>query len=280
MLVSAELTLWLLAFASAIYAKLYRNYVAVVCFLGIKLGIAATYSFFASHYPAGSAGSVEAYRIYYDIYWVAYLLATIAAFFSIKEIIRTVLSPLPGVSRLAVLIFHFTGLLTFFIAGTAHLPELKHLSFFVWINALFISIALCMCVFEVSLMSMLISAAPRLGLSFRTRLMGLSLGLCFLGIMDFLSLTAWVAGGGAWGGLSRISEIVVDGTLVMWILYFLLPDQKRGPTKLSGSSTLMRWNEIVSQLGLGPQPMTDMAPSFMSDVESLVDGIMMRNRHL
>ena len=252
----------------------------MICFLGIKLGIVATYAFMSSHYPEGSARTVEAYRLYYDIYWVAYLLATVAAFFSIEQIIRKVLSPLPGVSRLAVLVFRFTGLLTFFIAATAHLPELKHLSFFVWINSLFISIALCMCVFEVSLMAMLIAAAPRLGLSFRTRLMGLSLGLCFLGIMDFLSLTAWVAGGGAWGGLGMISEVVVDSTLVMWILYFLLPDQKRGPIKLTGSSTLMRWNEVVSQLGIGPQQMTEMTPSFMSDVESLVDGIMMRNRHL
>ncbi len=276
-LTSAELTLWLLAFAAAIYAKLHKNFLGVVCFLGSKLIVAATYSFVTMHYPPGTPGSSRAYLLYYDVFWLMYVVGTFAVFFSIEQIMRKVLSPLPGVSRLAVLIFRFVGVLTFFIATTAHLPEVRNLPLEVWINAFFISVALCMCVFEVSLMSMLIAAAPRLGLSFRTRILGLGLGVCFLGITDFLSITAWMAGkGGAFAGLNLPSEMVVDGTLVMWIVYFLLPDQKRGPLRLNRSSTLMRWNDIVNQLGIGPQPASDMAPSFMTDVESVVERIMMR----
>jgi hypothetical protein len=279
LLTSAELTLWLLAFAAAIYAKLHRSFPAVVTFLGIKLVVAAYYSFVTLHYPAGGHGSARAYGIFYDVFWVMYLLATLAVFFSIEQIMRKVLSPLPGVSRLAILIFRFTGLLTFFIAVTAHLPELGNLAFALWINAFFISVALCMCVFEVSLMSMLIAATPRLGLSFRTRILGLSLGLCLLGVNDFLSLTIAMGGGsgGAWAGLSLTSEVAVVATLILWIAYFLLPDQKRGPLRLTRSSTLMRWNDIVNQLGIGPQPVVDLAPSFMTDVESVVERIMMRN---
>jgi hypothetical protein len=278
LLTSAELTLWLLALSAAIYARLHKHLVAVICFLGSKLVVAATYSYITLHYPVGSQGWERAYGYYYDVYWMMYLVATVAAFFSIEQIMRRVLSPLPGVSRLAVLIFRFTGILTFFIAITAHLTELSKLPLPIWINSFFISIALCMCVFEVSLMSMLIAAAPRLGLSFRTRFLGLSLGLCFLGITDFTSLMAWMAGnGGAWAGLNLPSELVIDLTLVMWIAYFVLPDQKRGPLRLTRSSTLMRWNDIVNQLGIGPQPVVELAPSFMTDVEMVVERIMMRN---
>jgi len=278
LLTNAELTLWLLAVAAALFAKLHKHFAAVTVFLIIKLAVAATYSFINIHFPQGSTAFTRAYGHFYEMYWVMYVLATVAVFFSIEQIMRKVLSPLPGAARLAVIIFRFTGVLTAFIAVTAHLPELRHVRFEIWINSFFISIALCMCVFEVSLMSMLIAAAPRLGLSFRTRILGLSLGLCLFGIMDFLSLTAWLAGSqGQWGGLSMISEIVVDATLVMWIVYFLLPDQKRGALRLNRSSTLMRWNDIVNQLGIGPQPVAELAPSFMTDVESVVERIMMRN---
>jgi hypothetical protein len=280
LLTSAELTLWLLALAAAIYAKMHKSFVAVICFISSKLLVAATYSYISLHYPVGTPASARAYGYYWDVYWLMYLVGTVAVFFSIEQIMRKVLSPLPGVSRLAVLIFRFTGILTFVIATTAHLPEVRSLPFEPWINAFFMSVALCMCVFEVSLMSMLIAAAPRLGLSFRTRILGLGLGICFLGLMDFLSLvTASMGskGGAAWGGLSLTSEVVVDGTLLMWITYFVLPDQKRGPLRLTRSSTLMRWNDIVNQLGIGPQPVVELAPSFMTDVEMVVERIMMRN---
>jgi hypothetical protein len=278
LLTNAELTLSLLCFVAALYAKLHKHFAAVTVFLFIKLATAAAYSFMSIHFPPGTSGSARAYGHYYEAYWVMYVLATVAVFLSIEQIMRKVLSPLPGAARLAVIIFRFTGVLTAFIALTAHLPELRYVNLGTWINSFFISIALCMCVFEVSLMSMLIAAAPRLGLSFRTRILGLSLGLCLFGIMDFVSLTAWMAGSqGQWGGLSVISEVVVDATLAMWIVYFLLPDQKRGALRLNSSSTLMRWNDIVNQLGIGPQPAVELAPSFMTDVESVVERIMMRN---
>ena len=278
LLTSAELTLWLLAFAAAIYAKLHREFPAVVSFLGLKLVVAATYSYVSVHYPVGTPGSSRAYGVYFNVYWIIYFLATVAVFFSIEQIMRRVLSPLPGVSRLAVMVFRFTGILTFFIATTAHLPEAHSLPLPVWMNAFFISVALCMCVFEVSLMSMLIAAASRLGLSFKTRILGLSLGFCLLGINDFLSLAmAMASKSSAWAGLNTISEAGVDGTLLLWIAYFLLPDQRRGTLRLNRSSTLMRWNDIVSQLGATPQLATDITPSFMTDVEGVVERIMMRN---
>ncbi len=281
LLTSAELTLWLLCFAAAIFARLYKGFAAIVCFLGVKLLVAATYSFISFHYLPGTPAFFRAYGLFFDGYWVMYLLSTVAVFFSIEQIISRVLSPLPGLSRLAVIIFRFTGILTFFIAITAHLPEIRSLQFATWVNSFFISVALCMCVFEVSLMSMLIAAAPRLGLSFRTRILGLSLGLCLLGIMDFFSLTESLAdsggGGGAWAGLGMASEALMLVTLLMWIAYLVLPEQKRGPLRLKRSSTLMRWNDIVNQLGIGPQPVLEASPSFMSDVESVVERIMLRN---
>ena len=70
----------------------------------------------------------------------------------------------------------------------------------------------------------------------------------------------------------------MDGTLLMWITYFVLPDQKRGELQLNRSSTLMRWNDIVNQLGIGPQPASELATSFMTDVERVVELVMLRAR--
>ena len=58
----------------------------------------------------------------------------------------------------------------------------------------------------------------------------------------------------------------------------LLPDQKRGALMLKRESPLLRWDQVVKQLGLGPEQMTDQVPSFMTDVEALVERIMLRRK--
>ena len=245
--------------------------------MAIKLAAAASYTFISIYYPPGTAGAAQAYTLQFDLYWGTYLLATVAIFFSIEQIMKKVLTPLPGLSKLGVIVFRFTGILTLFIALTAHLSEWGSVPFYTWMQALCLSFGLCICVFEVSLMTLLIATARRLGLSFRTRIFGLSLGFCVLGIMDFVSLASSGQSTQAWAPLASISEVVVDCTLLMWCVYCILPEQKRGTLSLDRSSTLMRWNEIVSQLGIGPQPVADSIPSFMSDVESVVTRIMERN---
>ncbi len=275
---NAEFLIWLAAVVTAWRAKLHRTYPAAICFITIKLLIAGAYSILILHYPKGASGAGYAYKLFFDAYWLAYLLATLAIFFSIEQIIRRVLSPLPGLSKLGVLVYRFTGALTMFIALTAHLLQMHSMSFYLWLQAVYTSFAMCMCVFEITLMSLLIATATRLGLSFRTRIFGLSLGICLLGLADLVSLASQGAGASRWAGLDAFSEPVTLIALLMWCCYFVLPEQRRGAMMLNRSSTLMRWNEIVSQLGIGPQPAVDATPSFMSDVEGVVTRIMERNR--
>lgn len=274
-LTHAEWLVWLIVFAAAVYARLWRNFAAVVCFLGVKLLVAVAYPVFLLYPHSGLPGARWAYTSYFIFFWCSYGAATVAVFFSIEQIIRRVLSPLSGLSRLGVLIFRFTGGLTLFIALTAHLSEMRSLPFNSWLRALFISFGLCMCVLEVALMGLLMGTAHRLGLNFRTRIFGLSLGLCALGLMDFLNLSM---ASSAWAGGGLTNELLLFATLFTWVAYFVLPDQKRGTMLLPGSSTLLRWNEVVSQLGPDGQSLPKGPNSFMSEVEELVDSIMLRNK--
>jgi hypothetical protein len=273
-LTNAELVLWLAVLVAAVRARLHESYPAILYFVVIKLLSCGGYFAFTAFYANSGP---RAYAIWFDFYWLTFFMATLAVFFSIEQIIRHVLAPLEGLAKLAVIVFRFTGILTFFIAVTAHLPESRSVSFDVLLAAFFYSLALCLALFEVSLISLLVISAHRLGLSFRTRVFGLSIGFCLLGLMDFLSVaTAHV--NQRWMGLGPTSEVVTILALAMWTTYLLLPDQRRGPLLLKRESSLLRWDQVVKQLGLGPQPASDQIPSFMTDVEAVVERIMLRRK--
>jgi hypothetical protein len=276
-LTNAEFVFWLAVLGAALRSRLRESLPPIFYFIIIKLVTTSAYTVFTTYYVASGLGGSHTYTVWFVFYWISFFASTLAAFFSIEQIMARALSPLPGLAKLAVIVFRYTGVLTFFIAVTAHLPEARTVSWDALINALFYSLFLCMALFEITLVSLLAIFAHRLGLSPKTRLFGFSTGFCMLGMLDFLSVaTADV--GQKWMGLGLSSEIATDACLVMWVAYLLMPEQKRGALMFQRESSLLRWDQVVKQLGLGPQPVGEQIPSFMTDVEAVVERIMLRRQ--
>jgi hypothetical protein len=217
------------------------------------------------------------YNVYYYAWWSIYICIALTAFYSIQQIIRSALAPLPGLSSLGVLFFRWAGLLSIVIAITAHLADVQGLDLQHWLTKLLVSFALCMCLFEVSLLSLLALTARLLGLSFRSRVFGVSLGLALLGITEFFNVALTSSRGGFASVISTGCEITTILTLLMMIFYIVRPEPQRGRLAAEKASTLMRWNEIVREMGVGPPLPVEHVPNFMEDVESLVERILRAN---
>ncbi len=272
-----EAALWFIALLSFFRAKVRRELPALglffaaslvgpTIFLALRLG--------AHRLPFSSR---LIYAIYYYSWWPLYIVSIFAAFFSIQQIIRSALAPLPGLSSLGVLFFRWAGLLSVVIAITAHLADVQELGVAKWVTRLLVSFALCMCLFEVSLLSLLALTSRLLGLTFRSRVFGVSLGLASLGIIQFFNLAFTSDGKTVISGIGVACELVTLATLMMLIFYILRPEPERGMLAVEKASTLMRWNEIVREMGVGPPLPVERIPNFMEEVETLVERIMRNN---
>jgi hypothetical protein len=272
-----EAALWTFALLSFLRTKVRHELPALGVFFAASLVSPAVFlilRFGADRLPISP-------RLVYDIYfyswWPLYILSTLAAFFSIQQIIRSALAPLPGLSSLGVLFFRWAGFLSVVIAITAHLADLQELGVTRWVTRLLVSFALCMCLFEVSLLSLLALTSRLLGLTFRSRVFGVSLGLALLGIIQFFNLAFTSEGKNVVSGVSIGCELVTVATLMMLIFYILRPEPQRGMLAAEKASTLMRWNEIVREMGVGPPLPVERVPNFMEEVETLVERIMRNN---
>jgi hypothetical protein len=91
-----------------------------------------------------------------------------------------------------------------------------------------------------------------MGLSYRSRIFGVSLGL---GMMATASLvqSAWI-GHVKWmrGSMTTINDAVCCLALAVWAVYFALPEPKRRIITLPTTSPFLRWNQISEVLGDSP----------------------------
>ena len=267
--------LWALALVSLLRTKVRYELPALGVFFGIRLLAPAI--FLMCRYGSGWLPMTLLYSVYYYSWWPLYICSALAAFFSIQQIIRCALSPLPGLSSLGVLFFRWAGLLSVVIAITAHLADIQGVTIRLWITKLLISFALCMCLFEVSLLTLLALTSRVLGFTLRSRVFGVSLGLALLGVTEFFDLALTQNGGAMVSSVSTICQLVTLTTLLILIFYLARPEPERGMLAAEKASTLMRWNEIVREMGVGPPLPVERVPNFMEDVESLVERIMKRN---
>ena len=251
------------------------SYLALAVFCGLKLAEWLTYAlgqqaFFSSHMSAHATDVLSTAS-----YWAVYFLATVCAFFIMAEVLKSSLSPLPGLATAALLIFRWASILALVIALTAHLPIYGIHSLTLWLNEVDTSFTLCVCSFEVSLLFLLLRQLERLGMCLRSRPVGIALGLALIGILDLaegvtqtipVDLRSWV---------NVANELGILFAALMWVFYVVMPEPARTAHTLSPASKLMRWNEIALQFGTAGRP-AESAP-FISRVEATVAAILKKH---
>ncbi len=231
------------------YRRQVRQFLPLALFLATRV---LSFGLFLEleHLAGRYLSKVIAYKVYFYVYWSSYAIEAILGFFIIYGIYNLAMAPLKGLQRLGMLMFRWAGGIAVAIAiAMAFGPHVTQNKFIVravsQLQETQSVITLCMLLF-------VCLAIRPMGLSYRSKIFGVSLGLGVIATADLV--------GAAW--LSHFKNVyslynIVNGaaiclTLLIWSAYFAIPEPKRRMIILPTTSPFLRWNQI--SLALGDEP--------------------------
>jgi hypothetical protein len=228
-------------------------------------------------FPRLLAGANEL-LVYCSLFLVAYGASGVLTFLTAQQIFRDALEPLPGLRRLALVVFRWVAVVSaVFSLLTAIVPLIAHSQ---PLQITVLQAMRCVSIVEFCLLAFILLSAQALGISWRSRIVGLTLGFGILAVVDtvcFMFLLRSSSHLLAWVLVRQTGSAIAA---VVWFVYLLRPEPGRIAVSPK-SSQLQRWNEIAVALGkpvphvaLGqPEP----SPFFLQDVEAMVDRVLSRN---
>jgi len=191
-----------------------------------------------------------AYQVYFYVYWTSYALEAILSLLVIYSIFKLAMAPLKGLQTLGMLVFRWVAAISVAVAiGVAVTPHLTGIKFMV---AMITQLQQTSSILTLCLLLFVCFAIRPMGLSFRSRIFGVSLGLGFVATTSLVN-SAWLARyGNMYSTISLINGLAVGLTLLIWSAYFVFPEPKRRIIVLPTTSPFLRWNQISLALGDDP----------------------------
>jgi hypothetical protein len=230
-------------------AKAVRQFVYLFALLCVRLAC----SFICIPLLTFSGRGIErhlAYQIYFYVYWLSYALEAILSLLVIYSIFKLAMAPLKGLQTLGMLVFRWVAAISVAVAiGVALTPHISGIKFMV---AMVTQLQQTSSILTLCLLLFVCFAIRPMGLSYNSRIFGVSLGL---GIMATTSLVnaAWLAHSpNMYSTISLVNSLAVGLTLLMWSAYFAFPEPKRRIIVLPTTSPFLRWNQISMALGDDP----------------------------
>jgi hypothetical protein len=217
--------------------------------------------------------------VYCALFWAAYGASGVLTFLTAQQIFRDALEPLPGLRRLALVAFRWVALVSVALSAVPAIVPLFFRAQSWQITAL--QSMRCVSVLEFCLLAFVLLSAQALGISWRSRIVGITLGFGVLAVVDtvcFMFLLRSLSQLLPWLLVRETGSVVAA---CVWLGYLLMHEPKRTAVRLTNSAQLQKWNEIALALGkpvphiaLGqPEP----SPFFLQDVEAVVDRVLSRN---
>jgi hypothetical protein len=191
-----------------------------------------------------------AYQTYFYVYWASYALEAILSLLVIYSIFKLAMAPLKGLQTLGMLIFRWVAAISAAVAiGVAINPHLSGIKFMV---AMVTQLQQTSSILTLCLLLFVCFAIRPMGLSHKSRIFGVSLGLGVLATVSLVD-SAWLAHSpNMFSTISLINGLAVGLTLLMWSAYFAFPEPKRRIIVLPTTSPFLRWNQISLALGDDP----------------------------
>lgn len=217
--------------------------------------------------------------VYWTLFWVAYGASGVLTFLTAQQIFRDALDPFPGLRRLALVAFRWVATISVALSVVPAIVPLffRHQSMQVTV----LQAMRCISVLEFCLLAFILLSAQALGIDWRSRIVGITLGFGVLAVVDsicFMFLLRSLSHLLPWLLVREIGGVIAAG---VWLGYLLTHEPQRRIVRLNSQSQLQKWNEIAVALGkpaphiaLGqPEP----SPFFLQDVEAVVDRVLSRN---
>src|SRR6202453_1918488 len=191
-----------------------------------------------------------AYQIYFYVYWMSFALEAILSLLVIYGIFRMAMAPLKGLQTLGMLVFRWVAAMSVAVAiGVAITPHVSGITFLV---AMITKLQQTSSILTLCLLLFVCFAIRPMGLSYRSRIFGVSFGLGLLATINLVN-SAWIAHYASMYSLfSVVNGLAVGLTLLTWSAYFAFPEPKRRIIVLPTTSPFLRWNQISMALGDDP----------------------------
>jgi hypothetical protein len=258
-----------------------RRFPALFAYVSLRLGSSVILHLLLQVHRVMVISERAAYAWYFYTYWLSYVAGAIVVFLVIQEMFKSSMDPFPGLKWLGTISFRWVACISFVAAAAALLtPGSKGDKFLL---AMVAQMMRCESIFILSLLLFLMLAAGKLGLSYRSRVFGISFGFGIMAASDLVVSAAFLHFGHNMM-TSTISVITTSSsllTLCVWSAYFLQREPARKAAILDPTSPLARWNEIAIALGQssGPRAPVQVPASdfFLQDVEKVVDRILIKN---
>ena len=248
------------------YRRQLRQFNFLTAFLLVRLC-----SFFilfpVQHKLSAHIGVQAAYQIYFYVYWTSYALEAFLGIGIIYSIYNLAMAPLRGLQRLGMLMFRWAAGIAVVLAITmAFGPHVTGTKFMMravtQLQQTQSVLTLCMLLF-------VCLAIHPMGLSFRSKIFGVSLGLGVLATTDLVA-SAWLSHLSNMASVYNIMNgVAICATLAIWMTYFAIPEPKRRMIILPTTSPFLRWNQI--SLALGDEPgfvaVGDVSPDMFAPAE-------------
>src|ERR1700722_5951030 len=282
LLYAAEPLLMVVAMIALLRSREHRRFPALFAYVALRLGSSVALHFLLQVRRFLPVSVATAYSLYFYTYWLSYVAGAIVVFLVIQELFRSSMEPFPGLKWLGTISFRWVACISFVAASAALLtPGNKGEKFLL---ALVAQAMRGESIFILSLLLFLMLAAGKLGLSYRSRVFGISFGFGIMAASDLVVSAVFLHRGHSimTSTISVITTSAALSTLVVWSGSFLQREPARRAAILDASSPLARWNEIASSLGPSvPRVVhTVQHPAhdfFLQDVEKVVDRILIKN---
>ena len=191
-----------------------------------------------------------AYQAYFYVYWISYALEAILSLLVIYSIFKLAMAPLKGLQTLGMLVFRWVAAISIAVAlGVAFTPHLSGTKFMV---SMVTQLQQTSSILTLCLLLFVCFAIRPMGLSYRSRIFGISFGLGFMAATDLVR-SAWLSHSSqVYSTVNVISGLAACVTFLIWSAYFAFPEPKRRFIVLPTTSPFLRWNQISMALGDDP----------------------------
>jgi hypothetical protein len=279
-LYAAEPLLMIVAMAALLRSREHRRFPALFAYVSIRLVSSVVLYVLLQVHRLTGVSEKAAYSLYFYTYWLSYIAGAIVVFLVIQELFRSSMEPFPGLKWLGTVSFRWVACISFVAASAALLtPGNKGEKFLLSL------VAQAMrgeSIFILSLLLFLMLAAGKLGLSYRSRVFGISFGFGIMAASDLVVSAVFLHRGHniMTSTISVVTTTASLTTLTVWAGYFFRREPARRAAILDPSSPLARWNEIATTLvPSGPRVAVQLPANdfFLQDVEKVVDRILIKN---
>lgn len=252
----AECALCLCVLGLALYRRQAREFRSFMVLLGVRalsMSILISVLFFRK----GIGLSIPAaYHIYFYTYWISAVVEGVLLVVVIYSVYNKAMRPMKGLQRIGKIIFRWVAVVSVSVSLAIVVgPHLMagYTKDMIWATMIS-QIQQGTSVLTLCLLLFVCFAIRPLGLTFRSRIFGVTLGLGVVAT-TYLIQAAWLATTGAQSMYSLASSLPTIGSLVavcIWGTYFALPEPERKMILLPTTSPFFTWNRISEALGDEP----------------------------